>query len=155
MEIETQNAYVEVLEILKYISIYDYLKIPKHIIEFLKDNSNTNYVFKFDGSKTLDEQNVSKKTKQLILILYRDYWATEEQKRELIRKQIEAEIYNEKEKIKKYEKKELFRKKKDLYKIQENNYEEQSNLVISNKNNLFARIFNFFKKISFKKSFKM
>lgn len=43
--IEYANAYSEVLEILRYVSIDDYNKIPKKHIEFFENNSNKNYDF--------------------------------------------------------------------------------------------------------------
>ena len=40
IDIEYANAYSEVLEILKYIPIKDYNKIPKNIIELFEKNAN-------------------------------------------------------------------------------------------------------------------
>lgn len=45
---------------------------------------NPNYVFKYDMYKDLDSQNVSTKAKTIIAILFRDYWATEEQRNKII-----------------------------------------------------------------------
>lgn len=81
------NAYSEVLEILKYVSVEDYNKIPKNKIELFKINANNDYNFKYNPDKTLEEQNVSKITKGIIAILFRDYWATEIQRNKIIEKQ--------------------------------------------------------------------
>ena len=51
-------AYSEVLEILKYIPIEYYNKIPKTQIELFTTNSNKNYKFNYDLNKTLEEQNL-------------------------------------------------------------------------------------------------
>ena len=56
--IEYANAYSEVLEILRYVSIDDYNKIPKKQIEFFENNSNKDYDFFYNLYKTLDKQNV-------------------------------------------------------------------------------------------------
>ena len=66
---EYANAYSEVLGILKYISREDYEKIPKNRIEVFEVNSNKEYNFDYDPEKTLDEQNVSKRTKAIIGLL--------------------------------------------------------------------------------------
>lgn len=89
-DIQYANAYTEVLDILKYISKEDYEKIPKSKIKVFEENSNKNYHFTYDKNKTLDEQNVSEIAKMIIAILYRDYWATKEQRYIIIKKQREA-----------------------------------------------------------------
>ena len=68
-------AYSEVLEILKYIPIEDYNKIPESKINLFKANANYENTFKYDPNKTLEEQNVSKIAKGIIILLFRDYWA--------------------------------------------------------------------------------
>lgn len=80
-------AYSEVLEILKHIPIEDYNKIPKTKIELFKTNADNEYTFNYDPSKTLEEQNVSNITKGIIILLFRDYWATEIQRNKIIAKQ--------------------------------------------------------------------
>ena len=87
VNVEYANAYNEVLEILKFISKEDYNKIPANKIELFKLNSNKEYKFTYSPNKTLDEQNVSKRAKAIIGILFRDYWATEVQRDKIIRKQ--------------------------------------------------------------------
>ena len=73
MDTKYSIAYTEVLEILKYISFEDYNKIPKDKINLFKTYANKDYVFKYNPSKTLNEQNVSKIAKGIIAILFRDY----------------------------------------------------------------------------------
>lgn len=87
VSVEYANAYSEVLEILKFISKEEYEKIPANKIELFKLNSNKEYEFTYDPEKTLDEQNVSKRAKAIIGILFRDYWATEVQREKIIGKQ--------------------------------------------------------------------
>ncbi len=57
-------AYSEILEILKYIPIEDYNKIPKDKIEIFETYANKEYTFEYDPNKTLKEQNVSNITKR-------------------------------------------------------------------------------------------
>lgn len=83
MELEYANAYSEVLEILSYLSKEDYDKIPKEKIDFFETKCNKNYKFYYDMNKTLDEQDVSKKAKIIIAILFRDYWATDKQREKI------------------------------------------------------------------------
>ena len=102
-DIQYANAYTEVLDILKYISKEDYEKIPKSKIKVFEENSNKNYSFKYDENKTLDEQNVSEIAKAIIAILFRDYWATKEQRYVIIKKQQEIKEKKQKELMAKFE----------------------------------------------------
>ena len=102
-DIQYANAYTEVLDILKYISKEDYEKIPKSKIKVFEENSNKNYSFTYDENKTLDEQNVSEIAKAIIAILFRDYWATKEQRYVIIKKQHEIKEQKQKELMAKFE----------------------------------------------------
>ena len=109
IDIKYANAYSEVLEILKYVSKEDYEKIPNSKIELFETNHNKEYVFKYNPNKTLDEQNVSKTAKAIIAILFRDYWATEIQRRKIINKQNYDRMKLEEEKKIRYNPDNLFK----------------------------------------------
>ena len=95
-------AYSEVLEILKHIPIEDYNKIPKNEIELFETYADNDHTFNYDISKTLEEQNVSDITKGIIILLFRDYWATEIQRNKIIAKQNFDRIKLEEKKKEKY-----------------------------------------------------
>lgn len=95
-------AYSEVLEILKHIPVEDYNKIPDTKIELFKTNSNHNYKFNYDPNKTLDEQEVSNIAKGIIILLFKNYWATEIQRNKIIAKQNYDRMKLEQEKEAKY-----------------------------------------------------
>ena len=109
VSLEYANAYSEVLEILKYIPVEDYNKIPKNKMELFKTNANNDYSFKYNPNKTLDEQNVSKTAKAIIAILFRDYWATEIQRKKIIEKQNYDRMKLEEEKKARYNSDNLFK----------------------------------------------
>ncbi len=115
-DIQYANAYTEVLDILKYISKEDYEKIPKSKIKVFEENSNKNYNFTYDENKTLDEQNVSEITKAIIAILFRDCWATKEQRYIIIKKQQEIRKQKQKELMAKFEQNKNI-SEKDLKKV--------------------------------------
>ena len=115
-DIQYANAYTEVLDILKYISKEDYEKIPKSKIKVFEENSNKNYSFTYDENKMLDEQNVSEITKAIIAILFRDYWATKEQRYIIIKKQQEIKEQKQKELMAKFEQNKKI-SEKDLKKV--------------------------------------
>ena len=115
-DIQYANAYTEVLDILKHISKEDYEKIPKSKIKVFEENSNKNYSFTYDKNKTLDEQNVSEIAKAIIAILFRDYWATKEQRYIIIKKQQEIKDQKQKELMAKFEQNKNI-SEKDLKKV--------------------------------------
>ena len=84
---EYQIAYSEVLEILKYVPKEEYEKIDKEKLEFYERNKKQDYNFNYDVNKTLDEQGVSKIAKVIISIIYRDYWASDEERNEILEMQ--------------------------------------------------------------------
>ena len=74
------RAYTEVLEILKHFPEDEYKKIPAEKINFYKSNMDKNYKFTINPEIDLASQNISKEANAIIVTLFRDYYATEEQK---------------------------------------------------------------------------
>lgn len=109
VDIKHANAYSEILEILKYLTPEDYEKIPKEKIEVFETNANKDYTFNYKPDKTLQEQNVSKTARTIIGILFRDYWATEEQRDKIIKFQKQERLKIEKEKQEKYKSEDIFK----------------------------------------------
>lgn len=87
VSVEYRNAYKEVLEILHYVSKEDVNKIPKEMLQTFEQNANIDYEFKYNPNETLEKQKVSEKARYIIAILFRDYWATEEQRNKIIAKE--------------------------------------------------------------------
>ena len=77
------KAYTEVLEIIKYFPQNEYSKIPNTIIEYYKNNMDKNYSFSINPQINLEEQNISKEALSIIILLFRDYFATDKQKETL------------------------------------------------------------------------
>lgn len=120
VSIEYANAYSEVLGILKFISKEDYEKIPNSKIELFEINQNKEYIFQYDPDRTLEEQNVSKRAKAIIGLLFRDYWATDEQKDKIIRKQNYDRQILEEQKKSMYDVEKIFKKRSYENDIKEN-----------------------------------
>ena len=139
VNLEYENAYSEILGILKHISKEDYNKIPKEKIVFFQNNYNKEYNFTYDMNKTLDEQNLSKKAKTIIAILFRDYWATDSQREKIKAKEQYDRKIKEEENREKYNPDNLFKKHgeaKNVETITENNQ------IIPYKESIFRKIFN-------------
>lgn len=139
INLEYANAYSEILEILKHISQEDYNKIPKEKIMLFQNNYNKEYNFTYDMNKTLDEQNVSKKAKTIIAILFRDYWATDIQREKIKAKEKYDRKIKEQEK---YNPNNIFKPKETI-----NNYESSNFPIEIKKENLIQKILKFIKNI--------
>ena len=142
VSIEYANAYSEVLEVLNHMSKEDYDKIPKDMIDMFRTNSNKEYQFRYDVKKEFEEQQISKRAKLILAILFRDYWATPYQKEKIIAKQNTDRQKREQQKIEKYNPDNTFNKKNT------ENEEVSNDLIIEvEKENLYQKIINFIKRI--------
>lgn len=130
-------AYKEIYEILKIFPRELVNKIPKDKIEFFYKNMDRNYNYNiskdtFDGQTMLDE------TAAILTILFRDYWANQEQREKLVKFTQNAENVIEAEEREKYNPDNLF-KNRNM-----NNFEniQQEQALILYKEPLLKRIIN-------------
>ena len=147
MNDELSNAFSELVEILNWVEIEDYNKIPKSKIDFFKKNSNKNNTFKYDPNLNLEEQGVSEYTRAIIVILFRDYWATEKQRNKLLEREKRDLQLIEEEKMAKFKQEDIFKNTKYA---QENLKEDsiKNNLPVEiQKKKWYQRIFSKIKKI--------
>lgn len=115
------KAYVEVLEIISHFSEEDFKKIPKSKIDFYNENKDNEYEFKINPNIDLNEQNISREANAILVALYRDYFATENQKQILEKLLKQNEQKEEEKKREKYNPDDIFKKDKEDSKIENNN----------------------------------
>lgn len=99
LELRYRNAFKEVDEILKHTDIYLVNEIPKKFIYFLRANMNNDYEFNVQEGLRLNKQKLSEEANNILALIYRDYWSTEEEKEEFRKKDEEERKLNE-EKLK-------------------------------------------------------
>ena len=110
IDIEYARACTELLVILNNMSIKDYNKIPKELIDGLKKCKSQDYNFYMDYSKTLKEQKISDLTKAMLNVLYKEYWAPEDKKKLLEQEEKIEYIKQEELKRQKYNPDNIFKK---------------------------------------------
>ena len=66
--IKLENIYAELWEIFQYVDLGIVSKIPKSILEIIKNNKNDNWNFKYDYKKNLNEQEIMEETKDFYSI---------------------------------------------------------------------------------------
>ena len=151
-KIEMNDIAKETIEVLNYFDFDFISKISSNFLNKLKELSkNSNIIVKVDENKKLKEQNISKESKELIALIYYDYIADKEEKKEIIN------IWNKNEKLyqeslnKKYNVDNIFKNtnKKSILK-------EKSDLPdIIRKHSFIEKIKEFFKKIFIEKNNKI
>jgi hypothetical protein len=72
-------------------------KIPQKIIEFFQDIASPTFRSKIDPRFPLEEQSLLPSTECMLTLLYRQYWATDEEREELDKLLIENEELREQE----------------------------------------------------------
>lgn len=138
------KAYTEVLEIIKYFSKEDYSKIPTEKIEFYQKNMDKDYSFTINPEIDLAEQNISPEANAIIINLFTEYYATEEQKVKI------KEILDLNQKKEEAEKREKYNPDNIFKKVNnnENDKEEiKNNELIEYKESFFTKFKNFIFKL--------
>ena len=106
------KAYTEVYEILNYLDEEELSKIPQEKIEFYKENRDKEYKFQINPTMNLDRQNFLRETYAIIISLFRDYIATDNQKVGLDKLLMDNQEIKENEKREKYNLDEIFKNRK-------------------------------------------
>lgn len=140
------KEYNEVIEILNHVDKDDLNKIPREMYDMFKANIDGDYTFKYDVKKTLQEQNVSKECRTIIAILYRDYWATEEE-RQKIKEKENHDIQLLDEKIGKCGINDIFKVKENKNETEENTTKviDDGSMLIKLRQNFIFKFINLVK----------
>ena len=110
---EYAKAYAELYEIIKNLSSEDQNKIPEDFVAFLKENMDTDYIFTYDDTKSLLNQDIKVETKALLVKLYQTYLAKPEEKQFWDKYNRECISLEEEQKINNYNNTDMFKKKND------------------------------------------
>ncbi len=135
-----RNSFKEVYDILENTEEELITKIPTKFMNFLKKNMNVNYKTNINPDEEIDKQYLLKETEAILSLIYRSYWATDEEKQEISRKDQQEYIKKEEKKKEQYEGKDIyqiFEERKNLNQITLDN-----NLMVIRKENFIKRIFN-------------
>ena len=149
-----EMAYVEVLALLRnYLSELEFNKIPKERIDFFEKYKDRNYTFDINKELPIEKQNISEKANAILVILYRDYFADEQQK-ETLKQILELnDRIKEQDKQKDSEKYNiLFNNKKINNNIENRTQVEEKRLVVIKRERWYQKLFEFFKNIILNKN---
>lgn len=75
------KAFVELNEIINHMNTNLKNKIPKKMLEAIRNSGDKNYKFKYDNTKSLSKQKLLPETISLLSIIYSDYLCLEEERK--------------------------------------------------------------------------
>lgn len=153
-ELEYGEAAVEVLDILDNTNKADVEKIPSSFIKFLVGIASEDYKVNFDHSKTINELNLKEKTKEILGVIYINWWCDKKDKENYKKKIQEQEIKRQQEMKEKYDPNKIFENKNKTQEyskiVTENTMQNETATMIEYKESIFkkilSKILGFFKK---------
>lgn len=148
MENNYHKAYKEVLEVLRYMSKEDVNKVPEDMILTFETKQDKNHTFKIDVNKSIEEQNLLEETKDILSNIFRDYWATPQQREKIIARENFEREKIELEKRERYNPDKIFENRntvnEETYKVVDNELTVVENKSFSEKIKDFIKsIFNY------------
>lgn len=114
-------------------------KLPRKLLELIKQNSDSKYIIQVDTNFPLNAQNISKKTKTILMVLKYNYWSTEIEKKHIAEKLYKNEELYQQELQELYDPNNLFKNKRDT--------SSTSTAIIEYKESIFTKIRNWIKHI--------
>ena len=152
LSIKFREGISETIDILNYVDEIYLEKIPKKLIDFFEKNKLLDYKPKLDHSKKLSEMNLKNKTKDILSIIYLNYWCDTEEKNKYTKILKENDIKYENELRKQYDPNNLF--KEDIHLNTANQESENIFLMETSQEPFFIMIkkwlYNIFNKIKYK-----
>ncbi len=112
---EYGEAVVEVLDILDNTNKTDVDKIPSNFIKFLVDNASEDYKVNLDHSKLISEMDLKEKTKEILGVIYINWWCDKKDKENYTKQIKELEIKRQEEIKEKYNPNKIFENKVQEY----------------------------------------
>lgn len=128
-----EKAYTEVLEVLNYIPEEEKNLVPSNLFEAFQKNADKNYIYHIDTNLSFDKQNLLNETKAILAVLFRDYWATDYQREQILLQEKRDRAEYEAKLREKYNSDNLFKDRNNNEKVAR--IKEDKNEIVSNQNN--------------------
>ena len=139
MDVKTKEMYSEVYGIINLMSEEYIKRIPQKLYELIKNNRLETYTPVYDTRKTLAEQNITKDTATMLVLLKLNYWCDSEEEKDEIRKALELNSERHRKIISDaYSSENMFRRINREAEVKE---EENTSMVECNEEGFFKKIF--------------
>lgn len=140
MTLEYKQSLKEVNTILNFMGKEYINKLPNKLVSFIKENMDNSYISDINVNTPINEQPIKNDTKILLSLLYRNYWCSEEKKRELLEEDMYLKSEREKEIHEKYNPDNIFKTKQQKIISEESIVNNVS--MVEYKESIFKRILN-------------
>ena len=140
--IDYNKRLVEVDEILNYLSEEDLRKLPEEVRITIKENKDNEYFWKYDETKPLKEQDVSRDTIAFLSYLNMEYLLNEEQKQLMQQLHKLNEKKLEEAKAEKYGVEDLFKRNETQQEELKETEQEQEQALVEYKESFFTKMVN-------------
>lgn len=131
-----KDAFSEVYTILGFLEDEELKKIPSNVISAIENNRNLNYIYEMNEDVDLFKQPMLLETKAILFNLYRDYLATPEQRKKIIKIQNKERQRKDKEKREKHNPNGIFENRQSNFK----NVLENKAIIEVKKENFIEKI---------------
>ena len=138
----TASVAAEAIAILENTEISLVAKVPLKILEMLQSKADqANKKVELDYTKSYSEQNISEEAKGIITLIYRQYWCTESERKELDKKLLENEEIKKRER---YNPDNIFKKvdEDNKYDTISKEYSEEKSLTVTENLKWYQKIIN-------------
>lgn len=146
VSVEIREGISETLEILEHMDEIYVSKIPQKFKNFLEENKSLTYKPKLDHTKCLNELKLKEKTKDILAVIYLNYWCDSNEKVDFVKILNNNEVKYQEEIREKYNSDNLFKNRNYNFKVQN----EQTALVEVKKLNFFQKLLNKIKQLFIK-----
>ena len=144
------DAFTQVYVILNELEDEEYDKIPPEVVDAIRKNRNKEYQFKIDKSIDLKDNNLLPEARALLFKIYRDYLASEGQRKKILKMQNEERRKRELKKQQQYNSDIFANKETETIQKSELEIQQQSIHPVLYKESIFKKLLNiirgFFKK---------
>lgn len=146
-ELMYKKAHVELYEVIKRLSKQELEKIPYNFIDNLKNSLDNEYKWKYDDTKSLEEQDFLVETKALLVEMYERYLCSEDKKEFWDNYDRICLNMIEEKKRQEYNPDNIFKDRNQNKNREEEKVGSTNNLPAEIKESLFTKVINFFKRI--------
>ncbi len=141
------KAYKEVYVIIEHINEDEKKLIPQEFIELIQTKMDKDYVFNYDATKDLSEQQVLRETLSILAYIYVNYIGEYNEVKK-IKMQFQKDIIqHEKAKKALYEQNNANQNQFNSNKIDSNKFEQEVSLIDTKQDKWYSKIVSFFKNI--------
>lgn len=147
---EVNDIAKETVEVLKFTDVDFKSRISEKLLNLLEELSHqSTKEVKIDLNKKLNEQNISEECKDLLSLLYLNYYASENEKEEILKIWKENDNIYQKELEGKYDIDKIFEKntQEKIKKTEESNIQEEVKMPAVIKETFLEKLINRIKKI--------